>query len=67
MVPLLSGVLALFTAFMVSSGIVPILNRTVFDSPKVGAAFGFFVGFFSDNLLAGLQRAAKQLLGTLED
>ena len=65
-VPVLAAVLALFTALMVASGIVPIFNSTVFDGPTVGAAFGFFVGFFSDNLLAGLQRLATELLGTLE-
>ncbi len=31
----------------------------------MGAAYGFFVGFFSDNLLAALQRLADQALGTL--
>ena len=65
-VPILSGALALFTALMVSSGILPIFSRTAFDSPTVGAAFGFFIGFFSDNLLAGLQKTANHFLGTLE-
>ncbi len=31
----------------------------------MGAAYGFFVGFFSDNLLAALQKLADQTLGTL--
>jgi hypothetical protein len=65
-VPILSATLALFTALMIGSGIVPIFSRTVFDNWKVGAAFGFFVGFFSDNLVASLQRLATQTLGTLE-
>ena len=65
-VPLLSGTLALFTALMIGSGLIPIFSRTVFDNWKVGVAFGFFVGFFSDNLVASLQRLAAQALGTLE-
>lgn len=64
-VPLLAGVLALFTALMISAGVIPIFNHTIFSTPKVGAAFGFFVGFFSDNVLAALQRVADQTLGTL--
>jgi hypothetical protein len=65
-VPILSGVLALFASLMVGSGILPVFDRDMLNGPKVGAAFGFFVGFFSDNLLAGLQRLATQVLGTLE-
>ena len=66
-VPVLSGVLALFTALMVGSRLIPIFNHTLFDNPYTGAAFGFLVGFFSDNLLATLQRMANHLLGTLKD
>ena len=65
-VPILSGVLALFTALMIGSGLIPIFSSTIFDGPIMGAAFGFFVGFFSDNLIATLQRFANHLLGTLE-
>lgn len=65
-VPILAAVLAVFTTLMVGSGVIPIFSRTVFDSWKAGAAFGFFIGFFSDNLIASLQRFAKQTLGTLE-
>jgi hypothetical protein len=66
-VPVLSGVIALFTGLMVASGFLPILNKTVLEGPKIGAAFGFFIGFFSDNLIAGLQRLANQFFGTLEN
>lgn len=64
-VPILSAVLALFTALMIGSGIVPFFNASLTEAPRGGAAFGFFVGFFSDNLLAALQRLADQALGTL--
>jgi hypothetical protein len=64
-VPLLSGTLALFTALMIGSGLIPIFSPTITDGPRIGAAYGFFVGFFSDNLLAALQRLADHTLGTL--
>ncbi len=51
---------------MIGSGLIPIFSRTVFDNWRVGAAFGFFVGFFSDNLVASLQRVATNTLGTSE-
>jgi hypothetical protein len=64
-VPLLSATLALFTALMIDSGIIPIFNAKVTDGPRNGAAYGFFVGFFSDNLLAALQKFADNTFGTL--
>lgn len=66
-VPPLSGVLALFTALMIISGIVPFLNRTSLSGPASGAALGFFVGLFSDNLLAALQKVAFRVFGTVDD
>jgi hypothetical protein len=65
-VPILAGVLAVFSLLMIASGLVPILNKTSFESPASGAAFGFFVGLFSDNLLASLQRLAHNLFGTVD-
>lgn len=64
-VPLLSGTLALFTALMIGSGFIPIFSSKITEGPRMGAAYGFFVGFFSDNLLAALQKFADQTLGTL--
>ena len=64
-VPLLSGTLALFTSLMIGSGLIPIFSTKIIEGPRIGAAFGFFVGFFSDNLLAALQKLADQTLGTL--
>jgi hypothetical protein len=65
-VPPLSGVLAVFTALMIISGIVPFLNRTSLAGPASGAALGFFVGLFSDNLLAALQKVAFRAFGTVD-
>lgn len=64
-VPILSATLALFTAMMIGSGLIPIFNAKITEGPRMGAAYGFFVGFFSDNLLAALQKFADQTLGTL--
>ena len=64
-VPLLAGTLAMFTGLMISSGLIPIFSSRITAGPRIGAAFGFFVGFFSDNLLALLQKLANQTLGTL--
>jgi hypothetical protein len=64
-VPVLSATLALFTALMIGSGLIPLFNSHITDGPRMGAAYGFFAGFFSDNLLAALQRLADQTLGTL--
>ncbi len=63
-VPLLSATLALFTALMIGSGLIPIFSTKITEGPRMGAAYGFFVGFFSDNLLARLQRFADETLGT---
>jgi hypothetical protein len=66
-VPPLSGVLATFTALMIISGIVPFLSRTALAGPASGAALGFFIGLFSDHLLAALQNVAFRAFGTVDD
>jgi hypothetical protein len=50
---------------MIGSGLIPVFSPKIIEGPRVGAAYGFFLGFFSDNLLAALQRLADQTLGTL--
>jgi hypothetical protein len=64
-VPLLSATLALFTALMIGSGIIPIFSVKITEGPRAGAAYGFFVGFFSDNLVGALQRFANHTLGKI--
>jgi hypothetical protein len=66
-VPILSGVLAVFVGFMVASGILPFLSTTTFDHFYKSLGVGFFVGYFSDNVLARLQRLAVQWFGTASD
>jgi hypothetical protein len=65
-VPLISGILALFLGFMIVSGLVPFLNGRSFDNFYVALGFGFFTGYFSDNVLGALQRLALQLFGTVD-
>jgi len=66
-VPLLSGTLAVFTGLMIVSGLVPFLARSWLTSLTAAAAFGFFVGLFSDNLLAALEKVAFNIFGTMND
>jgi hypothetical protein len=62
-VPILSGVFAVFVGFMVASGIVPFLNTDAFNHFYKSLGAGFFIGYFSDNVLAKLQRLANQWFG----
>jgi hypothetical protein len=66
-VPVLSGTLAVFTGMMIVSGLVPFLTRSWLTGLTAAAAFGFFVGLFSDNLLAALERVAFNIFGTMND
>jgi hypothetical protein len=66
-VPPLSGTLAVFTGMMIVSGLVPFLARSWLTSLTAAAAFGFFVGLFSDNLLAALEKIAFNIFGTMND
>lgn len=65
-VPPLSSVLAVFAGLMIVSGLIPFFSKTPFENPATGAAFGFFVGLFSDNLLASLQKLAYRIFGTVD-
>ncbi len=66
-VPVLSGTIAVFSGMMIVSGLVPFLARTWLVNLTAGAAFGFFVGLFSDNLLAALEKIAFSLFGTMNE
>lgn len=65
--PILSGVLALFVVMMVRSELVPFINASKLDSLLGVVSFAFFLGLFSDNLLAALQNFAARTFGTLRD
>jgi hypothetical protein len=64
-VPVLAGLMAVFTGCMVMSGIIPLLTKELFSHVLSCAGFGFFVGLFADNFIAALQKFATRLLGTL--
>lgn len=65
-VPPLSGVFAVFVAFMVSAEIVPFLNAKAFDNFYRALGAGFLLGYFSDNVLAALQNLAIRWFGTVD-
>jgi D-serine dehydratase len=65
-VPISSAFLALFSGLMIISGLVPFLARAPLTIPATGAAYGFFVGVFSDNVLAALQKLAQNIFGTVD-
>ena len=65
-VPVNSALVSLFFAFMITSGIVPLLDADAFSGVYFGLGFGFLFGYFSDNVIAALQRLAQRLFGTLE-
>jgi hypothetical protein len=65
-VPVISGVLAVFLASMIVSGLVPFFNRKTFDNFYIALGYGFFVGYFSDNALAALKRFANRTFGTVD-
>lgn len=65
-VPILSGVFAVFVAFMVSAEIVPFLNSKAFDNFYRALGSGFLLGYFSDNVLAALQNLAIRWFGTVD-
>lgn len=66
MVPFSSGFVALFSGLMIISGLVPFLARTPLLVPINSAAYGFFVGVFSDNVLSALQKLANHVFGTMD-
>jgi hypothetical protein len=65
-VPVSSALVALFSGLMIISGLVPFLARAPLMVPATGAAYGFFVGVFSDNVLASLQKLANNIFGTMD-
>lgn len=65
--PILSGVLATFVIMMIRSDIIPLISVEKLTSIYAATSFSFFLGLFSDNLLASLQNLAAQMFGTLKD
>jgi hypothetical protein len=62
--PINSAVLATAAGFGISAGIMPFLDQNSFNNLYAALFFGFFIGHFSDNVLAALQRLARKWFGT---
>lgn len=65
-VPLNSGTLALFSGFGITAGVIPFIDQKLFENIYIALFFGFFIGHFSDNFLAALQRLALDWFGTVD-
>ncbi len=65
-VPILSGTLATASAMMVASGVVSFLNAQFFNNFYGAVGAGYFIGYFSDNVLAALQNLAVRWFGTVD-
>jgi hypothetical protein len=45
---------------------MPFLDQNSFDNLYAALFFGFFIGHFSDHVLAALQRLARKWFGTVD-
>jgi hypothetical protein len=64
--PLNCGVLATGSGFGIASGVIPFIDESSFQNIYVALFYGFFIGHFSDNVLAALQRLALEWFGTVD-
>ena len=62
--PINSAILATAAGFGISAGIMPFVDQNSFENLYAALFFGFFIGHFSDNVLAALQRLARKWFGT---
>jgi NhaP-type Na+/H+ or K+/H+ antiporter len=61
--PHLSGVVALFMVFLVSSGLLQLFDKDFIQRAIAVMAFSFLVGYFSDKALAKMAEVADTLFG----
>ncbi|KAA9008098.1 hypothetical protein [Histidinibacterium aquaticum] len=66
-VPFNSALVSLFTGFLFTSGVIPFIISDSFSGMYTLLGLGFVFGYFSDGILAALQRLAYHLFGTLKD
>ncbi|HEY0027231.1 MAG TPA: hypothetical protein VGC35_05125 [Allosphingosinicella sp.] len=64
--PFLSGSLALFVSAMITAEVISVFNDDFFRNFYGALAGGFFIGYFSDNVLAALQNLAVKWFGTVD-
>lgn len=62
-VPFVSGIVSVFLAFIVLSGLIPLIRTEAFRTTYFALGFGFLFGYFSDNVIAALQNFAKTYIG----
>ena len=66
-VPVLSGSVAVFVSMLVASGILSLIDAKFFSNFYGATGIGWLVGYFSDNVLASLQKLAHKWFGTVDD
>lgn len=66
-VPLLSGSVAVFVSMLVASGILSLIDSKFISNFYGASGIGWLVGYFSDNVLASLQKLAHKWFGTVDD
>lgn len=66
-VPVLSGSVAVFVSMLVASGVLSLIDSKFFSNFYGATGTGWLVGYFSDNVLASLQKLAHKWFGTVDD
>lgn len=66
-VPVLSGTLAVFVSMLIASGVLSLINSRFFANFYGAVGVSWLVGYFSDNVLASLQKLALRWFGTVDD
>ncbi|MCF7817473.1 MAG: hypothetical protein K9M54_06300 [Kiritimatiellales bacterium] len=62
--PHMSGLVALFTAFLIASGLFKVLDEDFIELPFQIIGFSFLVGYFSDKAIAKMAEISDTLFGT---
>ncbi|WP_131819240.1 hypothetical protein [Sphingomonas jatrophae] len=65
--PVLSGTVAVFASMLVASGLLSLIDTKFFSSFYGAVGTGWLIGYFSDNVLASLQKLAHKWFGTVDE
>jgi hypothetical protein len=66
-VPPLSGTVAVFVSMLVASGVIALIDSRFFSGFYGAVGAGWLIGYFSDNVLAALQKLAHRWFGTVDE
>jgi hypothetical protein len=66
-VPALSGAVALSVSMLVASGVIALIDSRFFSNFYGAVGAGWLIGYFSDNVLAALQKLAGRWFGTVDE